>query len=156
GALFQQAEAVAGTGRAVFGKRDLLSDNRSQIAVECQQILLDIPPGAIRIDLWKAGIGRRIERGAVEKREHRVNPPPVEEAKAADLWAKVAGVPIIEEDRRWHAEHADLGVHVAQVRDLERLRKELEGRIRARAELALDRIQRVTTVAVAETVGQTR
>src|SRR5512139_2650423 len=64
--------------------------------------------------------------------KQRVGAAVVQETETADLISLEAVVARIETARRggdlWHAEHADLLVQVAQVRDLEQLRFRLEAR----------------------------
>ena len=65
----------------------------------------------------------------------------VRQAEAAYLIAEIAALGQIEETAVRKAEHADLRIDVAQVRDLEDLRDALEARRAASAEEALRRIQ---------------
>src|SRR5262249_7525647 len=71
------------------------------------------------------------------------------EAEAADLIALKAGFVIrLEEVNLRDAEHADLGVCVAQVRNLDDLSDAFEARPAARAEEAVGGIDHMTAVAV--------
>src|SRR5262249_36564370 len=71
------------------------------------------------------------------------------EAEAADLVALKGGLDIrLEKVNLRGAEHADLGVCVAQVRNLDDLGDAFEARPAARAEEAIGRIYGVTAVAV--------
>src|SRR6266498_5492770 len=71
------------------------------------------------------------------------------EAEAADLVALKGGLDIsLEEVRLRDAEHADLIICVAQVRNLDDLGDAFEARPAARAEEAVGRIDHVTAVTV--------
>jgi hypothetical protein len=66
--------------------------------------------------------------------EERVDAAVVQEAEAADLIAEEAVVARVDAASRRHPKHADLLVHVAEVRDLEVLGLGLEARAAIAAE----------------------
>src|ERR1700736_7028899 len=70
----------------------------------------------------------------------------VGEAEAANLRSRKASVGTLEERHFRHAEHADLGIEVAQVWNLENLFDALEAVVLACAKFPLRRIERMATV----------
>src|SRR5262245_4918117 len=122
-------------GPVAAGQRDLLTDDRREIAVERQHELLDLTPleKALRRQCEAVGVPRIARTGGPLHEEHcavktiqRVDRTVVQEAEAANLIAHEgvvgAGKRFGQEERRpRHAEFTDFLVHVAQVGNLENL-----------------------------------
>src|SRR5262249_25278579 len=72
----------------------------------------------------------------------------VYKAEAADLIAQIAAVRRQEEGYLRAAEHADLRVHITEVRNLDDLRNAFEAGVAARAEETPGPINHVTSVAI--------
>ena len=135
----------AGVGRR---QRDLLADDRGQVAVEGEQELLDLMPFRIAREA-DAGPAHRVvgEDVGVEEAEQRVDAAVVKKAEAAHLGPLRR---LIERPRPRHVElpeHADLLVQVAQVRDLDDLLLVLEAGAPVGAEVPELGLQAVTALA---------
>src|SRR5262249_26604847 len=124
----QEIDAVADRRRAALPERDLLPHDGLQVRVEGEHELLDL--AALRVACgprreagWvrerEAGRIVVVEDGGVVEAEEGVHAAVVQEAEAADLCPLVAVVAGVQERNRCHAEHADLLVRIAEVRDLE-------------------------------------
>src|SRR5262249_59188923 len=118
-------------------QRHLLTNYRSEVAVEREQELLDIAPRPVGVDQREAGVKQRSKYNRGEEAEHRVHRTVMHEAEAADLIARRAAVGREEKVHLRVAEHADLRILVAQVRNLHDLGDALEARMAARAEESL-------------------
>ena len=122
------------------GARDLLPDDRREVAVERHHEGLDaagaadrprapagMPPGLM--PLW-------LKTVALWKRKSVSTLPSCRKPKPRTWSPMEAVVAAVEERHRRHAEHADLLVHVPEVRDLEDLGLVLEARAAVGAEEA--------------------
>src|SRR5262249_53593422 len=114
----------AGPDDAAVGRRErhLLADHRRQVAVEREQELFDVASGRIvgEADVRTADVVVAEHRG-VEEAEQRVDAAVVQKAEAADLRALEGQIERILAGDVERAEHADLLIQVAQVRDLDDL-----------------------------------
>ena len=96
-----------------------------------------------------------VEHDRVVETEEDIDAPIVEEAETPHLRTLRTVVAGVEELNRRHAEHSDLLVQVAQVRDLHDLLLVLEARVAVGPEEPLARIGHVAAVAVeAEPVAE--
>ena len=85
------------------------------------------------------------DRGA-EEPEQRIHGAIAGEAEATDLIACGAGIGQFAEWHRGIAEHADLGVGVAQVRDFYDLRETFEALLAIGAEEAVRRVDHMAAI----------
>ena len=118
------------------GQRDLLADDRREIAVEREDERFDLAP--LRI------VGKG-EHGCMQEVEDVVDAAVVQEAETAHLRPGRPGARKSRLHLR-HAEHADLLVQIAQVGDFELLRLALEGGEAIGAELVQVPIELVATI----------
>src|SRR5262249_27004010 len=147
GALFHQIDPRPDGGGVVVLQRYLLPYDRGQVGVEGEHVLLDIPPRGIGVDQREAGVDLGIEYLRVHEAEYGIHRPLVREPEAANLVAEVGSAGVVEEADGSKSEHSNLGVHVAQVGNLEDLLDALEAGVLAGAEFAFSRINFVATIA---------
>src|SRR5262249_697438 len=130
----------------------------------------DVPAAGVGVRRAAVRVGRRseatVEYRRVVEAEERVGAAVVEEPEAAHLYRLRRGrrteggsrdaavVPRGDGVDRRHPEHADLLVQIPKVRDLQMLGLVLEAREPVGPEVAVRRVQRVTTVAGLDGVGR--
>src|SRR6185436_10325053 len=128
----QQVDAWIDHGAVRIGQRDLLADDRREVSVEREHVLLEV---AARLRIGNADARAEqvvAEHDRAQEAIDGVDDAVVRQTEAADLVAEVAALVDVEEARVREAEHADLGVDVPQVRNLEDLRDAFEARAAVR------------------------
>ena len=133
----QQVDARADDAGVGGVERDLLADDRREVGVEGEHELLDVAALLVVLEAdGRPADGVVAEDVGVEEAEEGVDGAVVQEAEAADLRALERQVERRDAGDVEHAEHADLLVEVAQVRDLDDLHLVLEARLAVGAEVA--------------------
>src|SRR6267154_1124374 len=137
GTLPEQVDTRTHRAGVGAGQCNLLSHDWGQVAVIGEHELLHIAARSIGVEEREAGSNQRAEYSGREEAEHGVDGAVIGETEAANLIAGIAAVRRIKSVDLGIAEHADLGIHVAQMRDLEDLRNHaLEAGIFAGTELS--------------------
>src|SRR5581483_11507884 len=137
GALHQQIDPRASQLHVIGRERDLLADNRRKIRIERKQELLDVPASRVRVVLRETRVYRRMKHRCGQESEQRIGGAIAGESKPADLISGGTTVRLVEKRNPGRAEHADLGVLVPQVRDLDDLRERFEALVPVRTEKSL-------------------
>src|SRR5262249_34449872 len=136
GAREQEVDARTGDGGVGGRERDLLTDDRRQIRIEREHERLDV----VRL------LGRQAEHRRAEEARDRIDAAVVQEAESAHLLTHEGALGRADRRDRRHAEHPDLLVRVAQMRDLEVLRLAIERAVAIRSEEAYRSLEDVAPV----------